>query len=138
MNLKSIVASWVIAMLLLGVVSLLSQPAKTEGSHQQHLFILPEEKTPETEAQVTELEAKIWCAWEGNQTVQFNYQGKLRKVAGSMGIEPDWNPNHNDDGQNQFLMSCQNIRFQQLANLSAPHGQPDYSDSALDFMFTTL
>lgn len=138
MSLKSIVASWVIAMCLLGLVSLLSQPAKTEGTHQQHLFILPEDQAPETEAQVTELEAKVWCAMDSNQTVQFKYRGQMRKVEGSMGIQPQWVPTHNDDESNRLLISCENVRHQQLANLNAPGGQPNDPDAALDFMFTTL
>ena len=139
MNLKSIMASWVIAMCLLGLVSLLSQPVKNDETHQQqHLFMLPEEQAPQTEAQVTELEAKVWCALESNQAVQFQFRGKERQIRGSMGIAPDWTPSDKNINPDHLAASCEGIRYQQLAGLNHIENEFTGYDPALEFMFTTL
>lgn len=128
MSLKSITASWIIALCLLGLVSLLNHPPATEEASHERLFILPDEQSPANETQVLEMEAKVWCALTSEQQLQYRYEGSIRTTRGAMGINPSRNPTQETMKQDEHMQECERLRIGQLAS----------QNPALDHLFTTL
>lgn len=58
MNIKSIVASWVFALLLLGLVSLLSQPASKPVPTEKSILSLPEDGSAASQDLTDRFQAK--------------------------------------------------------------------------------
>lgn len=131
MNIRSIGASWVIALCLLGLFSMLKQPATTDGN-EDAVITLPKEQSPKTEEQLSELEAKVWCALDGQQVAVTTFQGRSRTLAGAMAIAPDWKGNHLSAEQEERLMPCVQQRLNQMT------AHLDREKPVLDYLFTQL
>ena len=134
MNIRSIGASWVIALCLLGLFSMLKQP-EVSDSREEALIKVPTEQAPETEEQLSELEAKVWCALDGNQVAVVTFRGQQRSLSGAMAIAPQWNGSHLDADQEERLQPCVQQRLSQLAASSA---QQERERPVMDYLFTQL
>lgn len=133
MNVKSITASWVIALCLLGIFSLMRQP--TPNQVEDTVITIPQDAAPKTEEQMGELEATVWCALDGHQLVEVDYQGKKQTLTGAMAIAPTWSGESLDEQEQQRLTPCIQQRMEQLAARLDPNNQ---STPALVYLFTQL
>ncbi|AUM14153.1 hypothetical protein [Ketobacter alkanivorans] len=133
MNMKSITASWVIALGLLGIFSLMKQPTLNHSAEDK-VITIPQDDAPHTEEQMNELEAKVWCALDGHQVAQVQFQGTTRTLEGAMAIAPHWAGNAFSEQQLQLITPCINQRLQHLA-LRLQHQK---SAPAMDYLFTQL
>lgn len=133
MNIKSITASWVIALGLLGIFSLMKQPPLNQRAEEK-VITIPQNESPQTEEQMNELEAKVWCALDGHQVAQVQFQGITRTLEGAMAIAPHWAGNALNEQQLQLITPCINQRLQHLA----ARLQHQKSAPAMDYLFTQL
>jgi len=134
MNFKSITASWVIALCLLGIFSLVKQPSLTESA-EETVIKVPRENAPQTDEQLSELEARAWCALDGQQVAQVLFQGQTLTLNGAMAIAPDWNGGQLTDNQRQLMTPC--IQ-QRLEHLTADLNTKRQEEPVLAYLFTQL
>lgn len=134
MNFKSITASWVIALCLLGIFSLVKQPSLTESA-EETVIKVPRENAPQTDEQLSELEARAWCALDGQQVAQVLFQGQTLTLNGAMAIAPDWNGGQLTDNQRQLMTP---YIQQRLEHLTADLNTKRQEEPVLAYLFTQL
>jgi hypothetical protein len=137
MTIKSIAASWIIALCLLGLISLLKQPTAEVNSTKEPIITIPGESSPQNSVQLTELEAQVWCALDGDQMAQLSFQGKPHSLHGAMAIMPTWKGQALNDSQRNLLASCIDLRLHHLAKLNGNNTNHD-NNPAMDYLFTRL
>lgn len=134
MNIKSITASWVIALCLLGIFSLLKQPSMG-NSAEETVIKVPKENAPQTEEQLSELEARAWCALDRLQIAQVLFQEQTHNLNGAMAIAPDWKGGALTDNQSKLIAPCIQQRLQHLTAKSKTRQQ---EEPVLAYLFTQL
>ena len=134
MNFKSITASWAIALCLLGIFSLVKQPTLGESADESVIKV-PQERAPKNEEQLSELEARVWCALDGHQIAQVRFNGQLHSLQGAMAIAPEWDGNELTENQAKLIKPCIQQRLQHLtANTPGQHQE----EPVLAYLFTQI
>ena len=124
MTLRSLAVSWIIALCLLAGVSLWDAPTVSETNLE--IIQLPPEQAPTTDAQLTKLQAKVWCALDKKTVAKVQFDGLEHALPGGMAIIPSWEGNRLTPEQSDRLHSCVEKRLQSLlhsnqSNLSGHH-----------------